>query len=87
MNIREDLNHQNLLLFFQFRNGVWLGKQSKGKEIRGETKALLRHEQTSSSADLRHVNVTSPPPPQCHHMSFVDFMVLPPGHGRSVTDF
>ena len=25
--------------------------------------------------------------PQCHHMSFVDFMVLPPGHGRSVTDF
>jgi len=26
-------------------------------------------------------------PPQCHHMSFVDFVVLPPGHGRSVTDF
>ena len=25
--------------------------------------------------------------PQCHHMSFVDFVVLPPGHGRSVTDF
>jgi len=24
---------------------------------------------------------------QCHHMSFVDFIVLPPGHGRSVTDF
>ena len=24
---------------------------------------------------------------QCHHMSFVDFVVLPPGHGRSVTDF
>ena len=24
---------------------------------------------------------------QCHHMFFVDFMVLPPGHGRSVTDF
>ena len=27
------------------------------------------------------------PPPQCHHMSFVDFVVLPPGHGRSVIDF
>ena len=26
-------------------------------------------------------------PPQCRHMSFVDFVVLPPGHGRSVTDF
>ena len=26
-------------------------------------------------------------PPQCQHMSFVDFVVLPPGHGRSVTDF
>ena len=25
--------------------------------------------------------------PQCHHTSFVDFMVLPPGHGRSVIDF
>jgi len=25
--------------------------------------------------------------PQCHHMSFVDFVVLPPGHGRCVTDF
>ena len=25
--------------------------------------------------------------PQCHHMSVVDFVVLPPGHGRSVTDF
>ena len=25
--------------------------------------------------------------PQCHHMSFADFVVLPPGHGRSVTDF
>ena len=24
---------------------------------------------------------------QWHHMSFVDFVVLPPGHGRSVTDF
>ena len=24
---------------------------------------------------------------QRHHMSFVDFVVLPPGHGRSVTDF
>ena len=25
---------------------------------------------------------------QCHHMSFlVDFVVLPPGHGRNVTDF
>ena len=24
---------------------------------------------------------------QCHHMSFVDFVVLPPGHGRGVTDF
>ena len=29
----------------------------------------------------------SPPPPKCHQMSFVDFVVLPPGHGRSVTDF
>jgi len=28
-----------------------LGKQSKEKEVRGETKALLRHEQTSGSAD------------------------------------
>ena len=27
------------------------------------------------------------PPTQCHHMPFVDFVVLPPGHGRSVTDF
>ena len=27
------------------------------------------------------------PPTQCHHMSFVDFVVLPPQHGRSVTDF
>ena len=24
---------------------------------------------------------------QCNHMSFVDFVVLPPVHGRSVTDF
>ena len=24
---------------------------------------------------------------QFHHMSVVDFVVLPPGHGRSVTDF
>ena len=24
---------------------------------------------------------------QCHHISFVDFVVLPTGHGRSVTDF
>jgi hypothetical protein len=24
---------------------------------------------------------------QCHHMSFVGFVVLPPGHGRNVTDF
>ena len=24
---------------------------------------------------------------QCHHMSEVGFAVLPPGHGRSVTDF
>ena len=28
-----------------------------------------------------------PPLPQCRHMSFVDFVVLPPGHGRSVADF
>jgi len=41
----------------EFSNGVCLGKQSKEKEIRGETKALLRHEQTSSSAGRRHVNV------------------------------
>ena len=27
------------------------------------------------------------PPPQYHHISFVDFVVLSPGHGRSVTDF
>ena len=25
--------------------------------------------------------------PQCHDMSIVDFVVLPPGRGRSVTDF
>ena len=25
--------------------------------------------------------------PQCHHMSFVDFVVHPSWHGRSVTDF
>ena len=24
---------------------------------------------------------------QCHHMSFLDFVFLPPGHGRSVIDF
>jgi len=24
---------------------------------------------------------------QCHHMSLLDFVVLPPGHGSSVTDF
>ena len=24
---------------------------------------------------------------QCHYMSFVEFVVLPPGHGRNVTDF
>ena len=24
---------------------------------------------------------------QCHHMSFADFVVLPPGHGRGITDF
>ena len=24
--------------------------------------------------------------PQYHHMFFVEFVVLPPGHGRSVTD-
>ena len=24
---------------------------------------------------------------QCHHMSFADFVVLPPGHSSSVTDF
>ena len=24
---------------------------------------------------------------QCHHMSFADFVVLPPGYGRTVTDF
>ena len=24
---------------------------------------------------------------QCLHMSFTDFVVFPPGHGRSVTDF
>ena len=28
-----------------------------------------------------------PPPAQCRHISFVDFVVLPPGDGRSVTDF
>ena len=27
-----------------------------------------------------------PPTPQWRHMSFVDFVVHPPGHGRSVTD-
>ena len=27
------------------------------------------------------------PPPQCHHMSFVDFVALPPGHDRIVIDF
>ena len=26
-------------------------------------------------------------PLQCHHMPFLDFVVLPLGHGRSVTDF
>jgi len=26
-------------------------------------------------------------PPQCPHMSFTDFVVFPPGHGKSVTDF
>ena len=59
MDIREGPNHQNLLifLFFHFHNGVCLGKQSKEKEIRAETKALLRHEQTSSSAGRRHVDV------------------------------
>ena len=25
--------------------------------------------------------------PKCHHISFVDFVVFPLGHGRSVTDF
>jgi hypothetical protein len=30
---------------------------------------------------------TVPPPPQCHHMSLMDFVVSPPGCGRSVTDF
>ena len=29
----------------------------------------------------------SSPPPQCHHMSCLDFVVLPAGHVRSVTDF
>ena len=33
------------------------------------------------------IHTTILPPPQCHHMSFVEFVVLPPGHGRSVTDF
>jgi hypothetical protein len=27
------------------------------------------------------------PPPPCHHMSLMDFVVSPPGCGRSVTDF
>jgi hypothetical protein len=27
------------------------------------------------------------PPPKCHHMSLMDFVVSPPGCGRSVTDF
>jgi hypothetical protein len=27
------------------------------------------------------------PSPQCHHMSFMDYVVSPPGCGRSVTDF
>ena len=30
---------------------------------------------------------TISPPPKCEHMSFVDIVVLPPGHSRSVTDF
>jgi hypothetical protein len=35
------------------------------------------------------INVYSlrPPPSQCHHMSLMDFVVSPPGCGRSVTDF
>jgi len=57
MNIRENLNHQNVLIFFHFRNSLCLGKQSKEKEIWGETKALLCHEQTSGSAGRRLVNV------------------------------
>ena len=28
-----------------------------------------------------------PPPPNVTTCPFVDFVVLPPGHGRSVTDF
>jgi hypothetical protein len=27
------------------------------------------------------------PLPKCHHMSLMDFVVSPPGCGRSVTDF
>ena len=34
-----------------------------------------------------HPHTHECPPPQCHHMSLVDFMVLTPGHCRSVTDF
>jgi hypothetical protein len=31
--------------------------------------------------------LTVTPPPQCHHMSIMDFVVSCPGCGRSVTDF
>ena len=34
-----------------------------------------------------YIYIYIPPQKKCHHMSFVDFVVLPPGHGRSVTDF
>ena len=50
---------------------------------RPQTYALDRAANEIGSDVYIHVFFFYPMP----HMSFTDFMVFPPGHGRSVTDF
>ena len=49
------------------------------------TKMIIRFDKSLSLFACMSVIKNSPPP--CHHISFVDFVVRPPGHGKSVTDF
>ena len=47
----------------------------------------VKRKEEGPEAKLPHRGAGVDPPPNANHMSFVDFVVLPPWHGRSVTDF
>jgi hypothetical protein len=60
------------------------GNAISGSIMRGISRVAVKL--LASQQRLFHVDSCVTPPPQCHHMSLMDFVVSPPGCGRSVSD-